>query len=285
MLTSLYYGRGALRGRALPGVTSTKYACGRIQWSRTDHSFMRRWRQSTAACREGLAPPRNRQYMQCLKKGRKSWKGVCLPHRRVVDHRGICVGMVVYQDIEALSCKVADNIQEAGINGVIGHVIIAYTTHTISRGRVHLRWQHLQIPVWKLKQIRSHAILKTFSPGLPAHDEEIGRLCDMGMLSGLPSTTHSRALWNRDREVISLRESLRGQTYYCGWLSICRYVGSISRVDDIGSDICFTGDGACPRLAHGRVLKQVLQRTRNGIFKSYKLDMQRRATQRKTVME
>lgn len=57
----------------------------------------------------------------------------------VVDNCRISVGMIVDEDVEALSCKVAHNIQEAGVDRVIRDIIIAHTTYTVGGWRGHLQ--------------------------------------------------------------------------------------------------------------------------------------------------
>ena len=74
------------------------------------------------------------------------------PHRRVPDHSGICVGVIVNEDVEALSSQIPHDIEESCVDGVVGDIVIADSAHSISCG-----WSHLSQSLSREAQFPSSA--------------------------------------------------------------------------------------------------------------------------------
>lgn len=52
--------------------------------------------------------------------------------------------MVVDQDVESLSRKIPDHIQEPGVYTIVGDVVVAYSTDAVREGWCHLRDSQLK---------------------------------------------------------------------------------------------------------------------------------------------
>lgn len=136
--------------------------------------------------------------------------------------------MIVNHDVESLSGQVANNKEEASIDGIIWHIVIAYATCAISCWRVDLRGRG---------RAQKCSELCIFFSELKGLYEE--NSCCRYALRYIHA--QGRAGW--------------GGSHYARWLGIGLDARSIAGVDYICTDLSLTGYGARFGVAFRDVLK------------------------------